>query len=368
MKHKKNVLILTINDPTNYGNLLQNYALEQLLGQYADSVSTIKTLLGATSPLKYSISRIRNILAPLKWRIFSFLPGERGLIGKKNVTNRKFLTQHMQNRKYYLSALKGLEGGEGEPNYFVIGSDQVWNYSWLSPDDLYLRLGGLFPEEKTISYAASIGVNTVEGDARKAYSELLPKIRSVSVREDQAKLLVEDLSEQIATVVLDPTLMLNSTSWNAIASDRIPADDRYILTYFLSRPTEKQEAVISRYAKKYHAKIRSFLDARDPETYCAGPKEFLELFSKAQFVFTDSYHACCFSINFNKQFKVFSRSDHDKKSSMNSRMETLGRLFAIENIFGADEDIPEIDYSHVNMLLQQHRQESRDWLEKALSN
>ena len=56
-------------------------------------------------------------------------------------------------------------------------------------------------------------------------------------------------------------------------------------------------------------------------------EDCVELFSKAEYVFADSYHACCFSILFHRQFTVFNRAGTEGKASMNSRMETLFRLF-----------------------------------------
>lgn len=108
------------------------------------------------------------------------------------------------------------------------------------------------------------------------------------------------------------------------------------------------------------------IDLRDPETYVAGPEDFVELFSKAEYVFADSYHACCFSILFHRQFTVFNRAGTKGKASMNSRMETLFRLFELDSVMLDDGLAPEIDYRKVDLLLQQHRTESRAWLDKAM--
>ena len=106
---------------------------------------------------------------------------------------------------------------------------------------------------------------------------------------------------------------------------------------------------------------------RDKETYVAGPQDFVELFSKAQYVFTDSYHACCFSILYHKQFTVFNRAGMEGKASMNSRMETVFRLFDLDNAIMDDGLAPNIDYKKVDQLLTKHRTESRTWLSNAVS-
>lgn len=112
----------------------------------------------------------------------------------------------------------------------------------------------------------------------------------------------------------------------------MPKEGKYVLTYFLGHPSDEQEKSIQEYAKKHGCRIRRILDMRDPQTYLAGPQDFVELFSKAEYVFTDSYHACCFSMLFHKQFTVFNRANMTGKSSMNSRMETLFRLFDLESV------------------------------------
>ena len=188
------------------------------------------------------------------------------------------------------------------------------------------------------------------------------------MREDRGTELIKEMTGLDATVVLDPTLMLTTDKWLKITENFVPNNDKYVLTYFLGRPSNEQERDIQAYAKTHGCRVRRMLDLRDKETYVAGPQDFVELFSKAQYVFTDSYHACCFSILFHKQFTVFNRAGMTGKSSMNSRMETLFRLFDLDSVMIDSGLAPDIDYGKVNRLLEQHRKESRSWLEKAMEN
>lgn len=191
-------------------------------------------------------------------------------------------------------------------------------------------------------------------------------MKAISVREDRGAELVKAMTGLEATVVLDPTLMLSANKWLEITKDFVPDNDRYVLTYFLGRPSDEQERDIQLYAKEHECRVRRMLDLRDKETYVADPQDFVELFSKAQYVFTDSYHACCFSILFHKQFTVFNRAGMTGKSSMNSRMETLFRLFDLDSVMMDSGFAPEIDYAKVDRLLEQHRRESQTWLDKAM--
>lgn len=170
----------------------------------------------------------------------------------------------------------------------------------MSNQGLALRLGSFaLDNHPVISYAASFGVSEIDNEeARAIFRKYLPKLKAISVREDRGAELVKEMTGLDAIVVLDPTLMLAADKWLEITEDFVPDDEKYVLTYFLGCPTEKQEHDIQLYAKTYGCRVRRILDLRDKETYAAGPQDFVELFSKAQYVFTDSYHACCFSILF----------------------------------------------------------------------
>ena len=262
--------------------------------------------------------------------------------------------------------LKKLNGRTKNIDRFVIGSDQVWNYKWLNEDDVRLRLGMFVDSHYLIAYAASIGTEEIESKWWPLFCKGWSRIPHISVREHRAAELVREISGKDAAVVLDPTLMLTKEQWTEVFTGFVPAGNRYVLTYFLGKPNDLQEEIIQGYARVRGLGIRRLNDELDAETYVAGPAEFAELFAKASYVFTDSYHACCFSILNNVPFKVFNRQGFSGATSMNSRMRTLFRLFELEDLMGDDVELPEFDWPRVNALLEEHRAESRAWLEGAL--
>lgn len=252
---------------------------------------------------------------------------------------------------------------------FVLGSDQIWNYKFnLTKEDIELRLGEFAPENCLLTYAASIGLNSIEEKWASVFKKGWSRIPRISVREDRAAELVREVSGRDAAVVLDPTLLLTPAQWSEVFTDFVSEGDRYVLTYFLGSPTESQEGVIRERARSLGARVRRLNDPRDRETYAAGPAEFVELISRAEYVFTDSYHACCFSALFNRPFKVFNRSGLGDGASMNSRMRTLFRLLGLEDLMGDDSALAEFDWGRVNSLLERRRAESLSWLESALAD
>lgn len=358
--------ILTINDPYNYGNRLQNYALTVVLSRY-DNVSTIQALPNASGALRY-------IYARCFWRMVSKLRKIADGLNRHVVFAAckrcrlfaKFDSDFVGFGPSVLSEYRGYSGELQKTDRFVIGSDQVWNYRWLSIDELKLRLGMFAPSEAIFSYAASVGVDNIDKEWRPIFKEGWSRMPHISVREDQAAELVKEVSGRDAAVVLDPTLLLTAERWYEVFTGFVHEDDCYVLTYFLGRPTGAQEAVIQGYARVHGLRVRRLNDERDRETYSAGPAEFAELFAKASYVFTDSYHACCFSILNNVPFKVFNRQGFSGAASMNSRMRTLFRLFELVDLMGDDSELPEFDWPRINALLDARRAESRAWLENVL--
>lgn len=284
---------------------------------------------------------------------------------------RQFTSRYVPTNRFEFTEFAGLKPKfKGQYQIVVLGSDQIWNPNFMSTGELTLHLGASFTNSaKLISYAASFGVASIQDTTKRAiFQKYLPRIADISVREDAGQRLVRELADCDATVVLDPTLMVPAEKWLSITRSFVPRDDRYVLTYFLGKPSDAQQGCINDYARQHGCRIRRILDSADRETYIAGPEDFVELFSKAQYVFTDSYHACCFSLLFHKQFTVFTRAGFTKTASMNSRMETLFRLFELDSVVADSGVASEIDYSHVDELLTVHRAESLQWLDNAMDS
>lgn len=366
--------IITINDNTNYGNRLQNYALYQLLNKYRNT-TTIYMLRSSDNPfvnhIKHQLFLVKHISRFIDKCLFYlslFLSGKKKLERLRLYANKDFTDRFVPDSSFWVSSCFGLRTlSDNVITLYVIGSDQVWNYRWLSKEDLALRVGSFVTDTvPVVSYAASFGVSEVPDDIKTIFQRYLPRLKAISVREDRGAELVREMTGLDAKVVLDPTLMLDTDQWNKITRGFVSNDKKYVLTYFLGEPSDMQEEIIQEYAQKHGCRVRRILDLRDEETYVAGPQDFVELFSKAQYVFTDSYHACCFSILYHKQFTVFNRAGMEGKANMNSRMETLFRLFDLDGVMMDEGMAPEIDYDKVDRLLAQHRKESQAWLDKAM--
>ena len=358
-------LIVTISDYTNYGNRLQNYALTQLL---SDTYGETTTARFQSNLPTFKHKLVRSAKKTAKHLRANIVRGQKLLDLQRTRKCIAFTKRYIPDDRFTLTDYRGLTAKQGATyNRVVLGSDQIWNYNWITKRDLGLALGSFTPAGcPVISYAASFGISSIDEDAQAVFKQYLPKLKAISVREFRGAELVKEMTGLDATVVLDPTLMLTANDWKTITEGFVTKDDKYVLTYFLGHPSDEQERNIQEYAKKHGCRIRRILDMRDPQTYLAGPQDFVELFSKAEYVFTDSYHACCFSMLFHKRFTVFNRANMTGKSSMNSRMETLFRLFDLESVMIDAGLAPTIDYENVDRLLAAHRERSGAWLAEAM--
>lgn len=94
----------------------------------------------------------------------------------------------------------------------------------------------------------------------------------------------------------------------------------------------------------------------------AGVEEFLSAIKYAKAVFTNSFHAICFSVIFERQFFAFSRKYFGKIKDFCGVMGMPERFFDDNNF----RELPSIDYSIVRRIWQQKRQESIEWIFDAL--
>lgn len=223
-----------------------------------------------------------------------------------------------------------------------------------------------YTNKPKISYAASFGVSEIPDKLKKEYIDGLNSIDHISVRESAGKDIVEKLTEKEATVVLDPTLLLTKEEWKELINDRQEYTEKYVLTYFLDQPNKLNSQYIKDYAKQKGYIIKNLVDIHDKELWVADPSEFVNLFSQAEAIFTDSFHACVFSIIFEKYFEVFERNT--ELPSMNSRIDTLFSDLGLEDRWHRKRMNEMINYEIVKSKLAVRKQESLTFLANSIEN
>lgn len=378
---KKKIGIVTILKVNNYGAELQAYATQKvlrLMGYDAEIIDYLfyknpkhkRTKMSAPtariSIRKHLVERIYPILAHWKSRHYRNAQNER---------NAKFEEFHRENTRLSVcyDTLDKLKSAKLDYDILMTGSDQVWNPGIYSSLDPYLLR---FGDKKTrrVAYASSFGVSCVPDDVKTYYKESLRRYSSIGVREDKAVELVRNLSGRDASLVLDPTLLLNNDQWIEVAKpvDGMP-DKPYILIYELSEvPYIKMLAqYISSQTGMPIVRLCKNASPEDNENEIknvidAGPAEFLYLFAKAGYVVTNSFHGTAFSINFGKQFYTVIPLG----KSNNSRQRSLLKLMCCEDrmlVEGSQmPNITEVDISIVDKRLVEERQKSINFLKYAI--
>jgi hypothetical protein len=246
-------------------------------------------------------------------------------------------------------------------DFFISGSDQVWNPNFLYGDDVYFLQ---FTEyTKRISYAPSFGISKIEKEY-DVYKKLLNDFNYISVREEDGKKIVKEMTGRDVPVLVDPTLLLTKEDWYKIfPSKRKPIEKKYILVYFLGEAEKDGLKETYKIAKKNNLEVINLLNLKYEKFYTVDPAEFVSLFANASLIMTDSFHGTIFSIIFEKPFIAY------KREQMNSRIDSLLKMFnlnerKIENI--AKENYFEINYDRKSIILKQEREKSFNYLKTAI--
>lgn len=353
----KKVGILTINDNTNIGNRLQNYATQEFLKELGLEVETIQNFIYYTKlyKIKFVLKRVlSSILEHKKFKKENiFLEFNKNYVNmSKIIINYKHIPKKI-NEKY---------------DFFVTGSDQVWNPNFERMSDVdFLTFAD---KEKRISMSASFGISTIPDNLKEYYREKLKEFKRISVREEKGKEMVEELTgRKDVVVLLDPTMLVSADKWNNVMRkpknwDKLK-NKKYIFNFFLGKQSDKIKLEIEKIAKENNCEIINIRDENDM-FYLSGPSEFLYLINNASLICTNSFHASVFSILFNKPFVVFDR-DHSK-CKMNSRLDTLLKKFNIEDRW-CDGVIREnqltADYK-INYILESERKKAKTFIEESM--
>lgn len=316
---------LSLDGYINYGNVLQNYALQEVLKVFSASVDTIWHTPNArfSSYWKMDKRNYAKLLLNHNGYRSKFNNGELFYECARQEKIYEFTQKHISIR-YDVEDLKSISH---EYDYFIIGSDQVWNP--YSKDGISVQFLTFAPENKRISFSASMG--SIELPSNKdEYIAGLNGMSYISVRENSAAAFLSNYTNKPISVVCDPTLLLPAEKWRTISKKPFwYQNEKYALLYFLG-PTPS--AVID-YCKTNNLKIVKLLDTDFLEYYFTSPEEWIFLFDNADTIFTDSFHGMCFSIQFTKKLFVFDRKGSGTFGNMNSRTKDLLSIFNLENDF-----------------------------------
>lgn len=341
----------------NYGGILQSYALCKFLNDHGAEAKQVC----------YDSSVKRN--PPLKklklwaWRCLAFCKGAAHPAAQAKINRRKKAFVDFRERIPHTDAVytyRNIREANSLFDAFVTGSDQVWHPSVINEGYLLS-----FSTKPRFSYAASVACDTIPSDRLPRYQEALASFSAVSVRERTAQTLLPVSAE----LVLDPVFLLSESEWEQTASKRL-IDEDYVFCYFLGDSAEDRAAAAA-FAKARNLKLACIPYLKDHYRACdngfadytpcdVSPNDFLSLILHSAYVFTDSFHAICFSFLFRKQFFVFTRKT---KANSGTRISDILLTLDLEDrYFERPSDVlsasQEIDYDEPRPVLEALKQRS----------
>ena len=379
----KRVGIVTVHTGYNYGSSLQAYATKCILNEAGYS-SEILSLKGGL--IKGRDVRL-NKLAVI---------GARMLCHPTQITARLNTYKKSSDKKMSKDCLSKFDAFSQDyitPQYLswnelkkytrqddliacVCGSDQIWNAETLYVDPFYyLKFA---PQSKRIAFAPSFGREYIPEYNKGKLKKHINGIDFLSVREESGVKLIHGLTGRQAEWILDPTLILSSEQWKkklgVCTNEKTDIlKENYLLAYFLDDPSTNAVEFMCRLAKEKGLKIISIPYETTVNKWvnvaeAVGPKEFVELVSKAQYVCTDSFHGTVFSINFEVPFFTFERQ-YGSAGKQSARITSILRLLHMENRYNPEIDVSnkEIDFSRCQIILEAERKKAYLYLEKSFN-
>lgn len=351
--------ILTQHFLLNYGGIIQNFALQQVLLKLGHDPLTFEhdTCYSRT---RWFLRSAKHVLKNHSLKGLPVYPTYQGRIGNKNFI--KFVLKNIRSvtvndftpdltQKYGLDA-------------YVVGSDQVWRPAFnLGP-----RLGNMFldfagDDVKKISYAASFGCKEWEytEEQERMCGKLAKRFDAISVREASGVDLCKEHFGVDATLVLDPTLLLDKEDYGKVCHD-VPKKEKHIFVYSLV-VSEGVLAVAEKVAEAMGLSIIVKQAGRKVKKEDTIEDWFAE-FRDADYVVTDSFHGMVFSIIFNKPFSIVMNPSggNDRYLSLLSQLGLMERIVSdeLQPVFSA------IDWSDVNHRLTELRKASFEFLKTNL--
>lgn len=374
--------ILTQPLKNNYGGILQNYALQNILLNFGHEVETIDWDIP---------NNLRRILSETKQYLVCKLNGKKNIykptkeelaIIRKNTNH--FINSYIiktQPQKSYKDFLN--QSIKAKYEGYVVGSDQCWRplYNYFLPAMFLNFVQG--ENVKRVAYAASFGTEKWEYTPKMETicRHLIKKFNFVSVREDSGVQLCHKHLGIEACQVLDPTMLLDKEDYiYLIKKENEPKTTGNLFNYILDPTTEKINFINSiaermglspfQVLPKYQEENRTKENIKNNIEDCIFPKvtTWLRAFMDAEMTIVDSFHGMVFSIIFNKPFWVIGNKERGL-----SRFTSLLKLFNLEErIINVNEHDSinynkEIDWIKVNIILNELKCKSKELLFKSLN-
>lgn len=362
------IAILTLPLHTNYGGILQAYALQTVLEGMGHEVMIIDRNRRPGVDISFIVRLKRLILKYIFNRgIENVQAIERYKIEKKrNKYIWQFVDKYIKRKEVF-----GLQQiVHNEFDAIVVGSDQVWRKDFFL--NSYPNVGDAFLAFakgwviKRIAYAPSLGNEkwSYTPEETAEIKELLSTFDLITLREKDGVELFRKELHITPEQVLDPTLLLTKHDYELLCgNENTIADEGGLFCYVLDY-SEKKKKLIEIVSLKTN--LKPFVAIPEHMKIMIPVQEWIACFSRAKFVVTDSFHGCVFSVIFGKPFIVY-----ENENRGNSRFDTLLDILGLKDrlvndLDGFDMDQVNSDMSAAQKKVSNLKIKSMDLLRKSL--
>mgnify|MGYP000220081502 CR=1 FL=1 len=359
--------ILTFHNANNYGAVLQAYCLQETLRRIGFDVEIVdyRNPLIESRMHPFSFSEFLYHPFLFVFRVLRFFPSY-----KHRATNfNKFRTEFLVLSKRYTA----INLRTAPYNYFIIGSDQVWNIRCMDADDAYY-LNFVSDFNRRYAYAVSFGANNPFADSslKDHYLNLVNKFNKISVREQNAKKWVSTATGREVSLCVDPTMLLSQGEWEkTVQLGSAPIIQGDYIFYYCFSISQEIASFLHQVSKKTGMPVY-FFEPKEWALRCCwknkirlvkkyGPEAFLNYMKYAKMVFTTSFHGTAFSTIFHKNFWYIDSghndlSKDDRAVSFLTQLKLTDRYKTISSLLQTDLSlIP--DYTQPDQALAKLREE-----------
>ena len=306
----------------NYGSALQAFATKAFLED-----NHIETHLIKNKRQPKVVNRLRLVLFCLfhlksSKKILNILNSQRSKNQLLSLQSELCIKRFIETRLKPISIDKISKQNMNTFDYFLTGSDQVWNGFYVV-DQFYFLL--FADKKKRVAWAPSFGSKKIAEYNKKRYKKYINAFNKLSVREQSGKQIIGELCQnKIVDVLSDPVIVLTKDRWIELLNINVPTDrKKHVFCLFLNEPSHS--------ALSYIKSLKAFSDydfltigyghqsLKDlgVNVYDGGPDMFVENVFSSSIVLTDSFHAMVFALISHTPFQVFERQyTHSQNQSV----------------------------------------------------
>lgn len=344
------IAIITFHASDNCGSQLQTYALSKVIQEHVGITPDIIDYSNRCQQEMYAVFRKTHRVKGLVFNLYRLLFFY--WLRPYHKSFRDFIANHVHLTDVRYSLPDELKELDGKYDVYIAGSDQVWNTKARDFDDSYFL--DFVTKGRKIAYATSLGAtNIIESQSDKIkYTKLLKDFSMLSVREKNAQLLLQTITDKPIELLLDPTLLLPKSDWDALAGEEPLIKGKYIF-YYAFTYAENPNSIVKAISEKYNMPVyivdanawamgRMFMDGFKLAPQF-GPKAFLNLIKYSELVLTTSFHGTALSVAMEKKFWFI------KTPMLNPRDD---RAITLLNQLGLFDRLQECDYLLSHDVLQ----------------